>query len=69
MFKLIHDIAIAIYNFIHDFADHILSYITALMALFLSLPLMKIGGALLLICRLIVDAPPAYLKLKELSKK
>lgn len=49
---------------LQDYAEHILSYLTALMAIFLSLPLMKIGGVILLLARLIVDVPPAYQKLK-----
>lgn len=50
---------------LHDYFDHILSYFTALMAIFISLPLMKIGGAVLLIARLIQDIPPAYKTLKD----
>lgn len=51
---------------LHDYFDHILSYFTAFLAICISLPLMKIGGAILLIARLIVDVPPAYHKLKRL---
>lgn len=51
---------------VHEYFDHILSYLTALMAITLSLPLMKIGGAVLLISRLIVDIPPAYNKVKKI---
>lgn len=54
---------------IHDYAEHILSYITAGMALFMALPLMQIGGAVLLIARLIVDLPPAYMRIKEWTNR
>ena len=50
---------------IHDIFDHVLAYLTAGMALAMSLPLMKIGGVILLVSRLIVDVPPAYEKAKE----
>lgn len=54
---------------LHEYFDHALSYLTAGLALFMTLPLMQIGGGILLISRLIVDIPPAYIKLKELFKK
>lgn len=57
------------FKIIQDYFDHFLSYLTAMLALVMSLPLMKIGGAALLISRLIVDVPPAYNKLKEFLKK
>lgn len=41
------------------------SYAAAFFGLIATLPLMKIGGAVLLTARLIVDVPPAYNKLKE----
>jgi len=50
---------------LHDLFDHIIAYFTAFMALAISLPLMKIGGAILLVARLVVDIPPAYARIKE----
>lgn len=50
---------------IQEYSEHLISYLTAIMALVVSLPLMKIGGAILLISRLIVDVPPAYRKIRE----
>lgn len=55
-------------KYIQDSFDHLLSYFTAFLALIMSLPMMKIGGAILLISRLIVDVPPAYKKLREFFK-
>ena len=54
------------YSVLREYADHIISYFTAALALVMSLPFMKIGGALLLISRLIVDIPPAYRKIKSI---
>lgn len=51
-------------KFIQEYSDHMLSYLAAAMAFVISLPLMKIGGAILLISRLIVDVPPAAKKLR-----
>jgi hypothetical protein len=51
-------------KFLHDYSEHILSYLAAAMAFVISLPLMKIGGAILLISRLIVDVPPAAKKVR-----
>ena len=51
---------------INEYFDHILSYLTAIMALVLSIPVMKVGGIILLISRLIVDLPPAYKKIMEI---
>lgn len=56
-------------KFIHDAIDTIISYFAAVLALAATLPLMKIGGAVLLIARLIVDIPPAYAKVKEFINK
>ncbi len=50
---------------LHDIVEAAVSYFAAFLALVVSLPLMKIGGAVLLIARLVVDIPPAYIKLKE----
>ncbi len=54
---------------LHDLIDAIISYFAAVLALVVSLPLMKIGGAILLIARLVVDVPPAFRKLKEMAAK
>ena len=53
---------------LHDYSEHILSYFTAGLALCISLPLMKIGGGILLVARLVVDVPPAYQKAKEIIR-
>jgi hypothetical protein len=54
-------------SFLHDYFEHLLSYLTALMALMISLPLMKIGGGVLLLARLVSDLPPAFQKVKEIK--
>ncbi len=50
---------------LHEIVDAAVSYFAAALAFIVSLPLMKIGGAILLIARLVVDVPPAYNKIKE----
>jgi hypothetical protein len=50
-------------------ASTIISYFAAFFALVASLPLMQIGGAVLLIARLVVDVPPAYIKIKKYLKR
>jgi len=52
-------------HYLREVIDAAVSYFAAIFALIASLPLMKIGGAILLIARLIVDLPPAYIKIKE----
>lgn len=54
---------------LHEVVDAIVSYFAAALAFFVSLPLMKIGGAVLLIARLIVDIPPAFAKIKSFLHK
>jgi hypothetical protein len=53
---------------LQEYTDALLSYLTVAIAFLASLPLMKIGGAILLVARLIVDVPPAYKKIKKMLK-
>lgn len=53
----------------HEVADSIVAYVLAGIAMLTNVNWMAVGGAIILICRLIQDVPPAYNKLKEILKQ
>ena len=54
---------------LHDIFDSLLSYVAATIAILTDINWMAMGGFVLLICKLIVDVPPAYNKIKKAFKK
>ena len=54
---------------LHDIFDSLLSYVAATIAILTDINWMAMGGFVLLICKLIVDVPPAYNKLRRMLKR
>ena len=49
----------------HDTWDAVLSYLAAVLSFMTNIDWMSLGAVVLLICRLMVDVPRAYIFIKE----